>query len=101
MEKKPRKKKALNIKLDTKNADLEIIRDNDGNIEVKLDTPVVDANYSKDAKGNIEFSVEIDDIKEYEFISNGTSPQLPEGTLWRVTGAMAKIFLQRKFGKLK
>jgi hypothetical protein len=99
--KKPtRKKKTLDIVIDTKNVDITIKRDEEGNVEAFLDTPKVDIEYTK-KDGEKSLNVTIDDNKEYEFVSNGNAKTMPNGTLWRVTGAMLKIFLQKKFGRLK
>lgn len=102
MEKKKatRKKKALDINLDTKNVDIHITRDEEGNVHAEVDTPKVDITVDKTAEGT-KLNVEIDDTKEYEFVSNGTAKTLPKGTIWKVTGAMLKIFLKRGFGKIK
>ena len=102
MEKKKatRKKKTLDITIDTKNVDLTIKRDEDGNVHAELDTPRVDVTVDKTAEGT-SVDIEIDDDKEYQFISNGTAKTLPKGTLWRITGAMLKIFLKKGYGKIK
>ena len=99
MEKKPRKKKPLNIKLDTKKVDIEITRDENGNVTVDVDTPKIDAHYTNDENG-AKLTVEVEDGKFYEFESNGENPKLPKG-VWKITGEMVKIFLKRKLGKLK
>jgi hypothetical protein len=101
MEKKPRKRKALDIKIDTKHVDVHIKRDENGTTDVVLDTPIVDAHFHKDVDGKKSFEIEIDDDKEYEFVSNGTADHLPKGTIWKVTGEMLKLFLKNKYGKLK
>jgi hypothetical protein len=100
-QKKPRK--PLNIKIDTKNVDVEINRDVDGNTTIDLDSPIVDVHVEKTDSGkSIEIDFDsIDDRKEYVFESNGTSKLLPKGTLWKITGELVKIFLKRKLGKLK
>jgi hypothetical protein len=99
MEKKKRRKK-IDISLDTKNVDVTFIREEDGDIEITLDTPKVDAKFTKDEQG-IKLDVDINDNDFYEFESNGNSPYLPKGSVWKITGAMLKLFLNRKFGKLK
>ena len=99
MEKQPRKRKPLNIKLDTKKVDIEITRDENGNVTVDVDTPKIDAHYSKDEKG-AKLTVEVDDNEFYEFESNGQSSTLPKG-VWKITGEMVKLFLKNGFGKLK
>jgi hypothetical protein len=102
--KKPKKpRKPLNIKIDTKNVDIEIKRDVDGNTTIDLDSPIVDVHVEKTDSGkSIEIDFDsIDDRKEYVFESNGTSKLMPNGTLWKITGELVKIFLKRKLGKLK
>ena len=97
-ERKP--KKPLNINIDTKNVDIKIQRDEEGNVEASLDTNLIDVEVSKDENG-VNVDIHLDDDKEYEFESNGKSEHLPKGTVWKVTGELAKIFLRQKFGKLK
>ena len=42
------------------------------------------------------------DLKaEYEFIANGNFKTLPKGTVWKITGETALIFLKKGYGKLK
>ena len=98
MEKKPRKKKELKVKIDTKNVDIEYTRTADGEVDLKVDTPIVDAHYTKDKDGNKD--LEIVNDAEYEFESNGTSPHMPKGSKWKVTGEILKNFLSKGLGKL-
>lgn len=98
MEKK--RKKKIDVSIDTKNVDVTFKREEDGDIEITLDTPKVDAKFTKDEEG-FKLDVDVNDNDFYEFEANGNSKHLPKGTVWRVTGAMLKIFLQQKFGKLK
>lgn len=100
MEKKPRKRKTLNIEIDTKNVDVSIKRDTEGNTTVDVDTPRVDIHASKTAEG-FNLDLEIDDKKEYEFVANGKYEHMPKGTIWRITGEMLRIFLGKGIGKLK
>jgi hypothetical protein len=99
MEKKPRKRKPLNVKLDTKKVDVEITRDENGNVTVDVDTPKVDAHFTKDQTG-VKLSVEVNDNEFYEFESNGKSLTLPKG-IWKITGEMVKIFVAKGLGNLK
>ena len=99
MEKKPRKRKPLNIKLDTKKVDIEISRDEKGNVKVDIDTPKIDAHYTKDENG-AKLTVEVEDGELYNFESNGANKKLPKG-VWKITGEMVKLFLKRGLGKLK
>jgi hypothetical protein len=98
-EKPKRAKKPINVKIDTKNIDIEIKRDEDGDVQIDVDTKKVDAHFKKDESG-ISLDIEIDDQKEYEFESFGTRT-MPKGTIWKVTGELLKIFLKRGIGKLK
>jgi hypothetical protein len=97
MEKKPRKKKELKVKIDTKNVDIEYTRNADGEVALKVDTPIVDAHYTKDEDGNKNLEIVRD--AEYEFESNGKSPHMPKGTVWKITGELLKNFLAKNLGK--
>ncbi len=97
MEKKPRKKKALDINIDTKFIDVNVVRDASGEVDVTVDTPIVDAHYHKDASGSKR--LEIDMQGTYTFESNGNSPHMPKGSIWVITGEMLKNFLEKKLGK--
>jgi hypothetical protein len=94
-----RKRKPLNIKVDTKNVDATLVTDGEGNLKATLDTPKVDVEVTKDSKG-LHINVDIDESKEYEFESNGNADTLPKG-IWKVTGEFVKIFLKQGLGKLK
>lgn len=98
MEKKKRRKK-IDVSLDTKNVDVTFTREEDGDIEITLDTPKIDAKLTKNEDG-FSLDIDINDKDYYEFECNGNSPHLPKGTIRKITGAMLKIFLQRNFGKL-
>ena len=95
-----RPKRPIDIKIDTKNVDIEFHRDTEGNVSASLDTPIIDVEIEKNKNG-LTVDVHLDDDKEYEFISNGKTPHLPKGKIWKITGELAKIFLTRGFGKLK
>ena len=98
--KKTRKKKVLDIDIDTKRVDIEIDRDDDGNLDVEWDGKHIDGKYSK--KGdNVSLEIEINDSDTYLFEANGTNRKLPKGAIWKVTGAVVKGFLKRGWGKLK
>lgn len=100
MEKKPRKKKELKVKIDTKHVDVDFTRGADGEVELNIDTPIVDAHYTKDKDGNKELDVIVDGA-EYEFVSNGNSPHMPKGTVWKITGELLRNFLKKGLGKRK
>lgn len=99
MEKKPRKRKPLNVKLDTKKIDVEITRDENGNVKIDVDTPKIDAQFTKDQNG-VKLNVEVNEKEFYEFESNGKSSKLPKG-IWKITGEMVKIFIAKGLGNLK
>ncbi|MFN6013376.1 MAG: hypothetical protein ACK47F_01640 [Flavobacteriales bacterium] len=101
MEKKTRrKKKDLDIDLKVNNADVSIERNETGTT-IEVDSDVVDVTYHKDQEGNVKIDVEIDDKVIYEFVSNGASKHMPKGAIFKVSGAMLKLFVKRGFGKLK
>jgi hypothetical protein len=97
MEKKPRKKKALDVQIDTKVIDVNVVRTETGEVDVTIDTPIVDAHYHKDATGGSK--LEIDMNGTYKFESNGSSLHMPKGSVWMITGEMLKNFLEKKLGK--
>jgi hypothetical protein len=99
MEKKTRKKKDLNVNVDLGNTEISLKRDVSGT-KIDVDSRIVDVHLESDSDG-IDLSIEIDDTKVYEFEANGISKHLPKGTLWKITGAMARHFLKKGFGKLK
>lgn len=102
--KKQRKtRKPIEINIDTKFVDVEIKRDVDGKTTIDVDSPIVDVHIEKTNSGkSIEIDLgSIDDQKEYMFESNGASKLMPKGTLWKITGELLKIFLNRKLGNLK
>lgn len=99
MEKKPRKKKDLNIKVDLGKTEISLKRDINGT-QIDVDSRIVDVHIDKNDEG-INIDVEIDDKKVYEFESNGTSKHMPKGELFKVTGEMVRHFIKRGFGKLK
>ena len=99
MEKKPRKKKDLNIKVDLGNTEISLKRDVNGT-QIDVDSRIVDVHIDKN-ENEISIDVEIDDKMVYEFESNGTSKHMPKGELFKVTGEMVRHFIKRGFGKLK
>ena len=99
MEKKPRKKKDLNIKVDLGKTEISLKRDVNGT-QIDVDSRIVDVHIDKN-ENEISIDVEIDDKTVYEFESNGTSKHMPKGELFKVTGEMVRHFIKRGFGKLK
>lgn len=99
MEKKTRKKKNIDVKLNVNNAELKVKRDINGT-EIDLDTRIIDVHIDKTAT-ETKVQVEIDDKVIYEFVGNGESKHLPKGAFFKITGEMLKHFIKRGFGKLK
>lgn len=98
---KSKTKKELDISIDTKRVDIDIDRDAEGNVEVEWDGKHVDGKYSKSKDGKVTLQVEINDKDTYLFEANGTNRRLPKGLLLKLSGAVIKTFLNRKWGKLK
>jgi hypothetical protein len=99
-EKAKRTKKELDISIDTKKVDVDFNRDQEGNVEMTIDTDKVDIYYTKTAEG-VKLDFDIEDDKSYLFEGNGANRKLPKGTLLKLTGAVIKTFLRRKWGKVK
>lgn len=100
MEKKQKRKKPVHIKLDTKNVDIELNRDENGNVTIDVDTPKVDAHVEKNDK-ETTIDIEVSDKDYYEFVSNGINPSMKRGGIWRVTGELLKILIKKGFGNIK
>jgi hypothetical protein len=73
MEKKPRKKKVLNVDLET-----------------KVETEVTEIK-----------NVEINPAEMYEFEANGNFRTLPKGSIWKINGELAAKFIAKGYGNLK
>ena len=99
-EKAKRKNKELDISIDTKKVDVDFKRDQEGNVEMIIDTDKVDIHYTKTAEG-VTLDFDIEDDKKYLFEGNGSNRKLPKGALLKLTGAVIKTFLRRKWGKVK
>lgn len=76
-EKKPRRKKSLNVELENK---------------------ALEPQVEKQAEPKVP---NLDPKAKYEFIANGKFPTLPKGTKWNITGETAMIFIARGYGELK
>ena len=99
MERKTRKKKDIDVKLNVNNAELSVKRDINGT-EIDLDTRIIDVHIDKTAN-EVKVEIEIDDKVMYEFVGNGESKHLPKGAIFKITGEMLKHFIKKGFGKLK
>lgn len=92
--------KKIDVSIDTKNVDVTIKRNENGDIHATLDTPKVDAEFTKNSDG-VTLDIDIDDNAEYQFESNGKSKHMPKGMVFTITGELLRLFLKNKFGKLK
>ena len=99
-EKTKKQKKELDISIDTKKVDVDYNRDKEGNVEMIIDTDKVDIHYTKTSEG-VKLDFDIEDDKEYFFEGNGKNRRLPKGALLKLTGAIIKTALRRKWGKVK
>jgi len=99
MEKPKKKKKPLNVDIDTAKVDVKVNRNEEGEVTATLDTEKVDITYTK-TEEKTTVAIKLEDGKEYYFESNGKSRKLPAG-VWKVTGELARLFLKQGFGKLK
>lgn len=95
-----RKKKAVDVKVDTPNIDATFQRDEEGKVIVDIDSKRVDVHVEK-TEDKISIDVEIDDKAVYQFESNGKASRMPKGMVFKITGAMLKLFLKQGFGRLK
>jgi hypothetical protein len=89
--KTPKKKRDLDINIDTKNVDVKITR-KDGVTDVKVDTPKVDVNFHKDS-----------DSKELKIDTENVDVQVTNGELKvdvneqsGFVGKLIKLILRRK-----
>jgi hypothetical protein len=89
--KTPKKKRDLDINIDTKNVDIKIKR-KDGITDVKVDTPKVDVNFHKDS-----------DSKELKIDTENVDVQVTNGELKvdvneqsGFVGKLIKFLLRRK-----
>jgi hypothetical protein len=96
---KPKRKRKIDVTIDTPNVDINITRDENGNTNVDIDTPRVDVHATK-TDDEFKLDIDIDDAKEYTFEANGKGDHLPKGTLWKISGELLRIFLKQGLGKL-
>jgi hypothetical protein len=95
-----RKKKQIDVKVDTPNIDATIQRDEEGNVNIDIDSKRVDVHVEK-TEDKISIDIEIDDKAVYQFESNGKAARMPKGMIFKISGAMLKLFLKQGFGRLK
>ena len=97
--KRTRKKKEINVSIDTPKVDVEFNKDLDGNIELEIDTPRVDIHAEK-TDDKITFEIEINDKETYYFEANGSDGRMKKGAIIKLSGELLKMFLKRGFGKM-
>ena len=89
--KTPKKKKDININIDTKNVDVKVTRKN-GNTEVKVDTPKVDIDFHKNSDSK---SLKVDTEKVDVQVTNGeVNVEVNEQS--GLIGKLIKLILRRK-----
>jgi hypothetical protein len=89
--KTPKKKKDININIDTKNVDVKVTRKN-GTTEVKVDTPKVDIDFHKDSDSK---SLKIDTEKVDVQVTNG-EVNVDVNEQSGLIGKLIKLILRRK-----
>jgi hypothetical protein len=89
--KTPKKKKDININIDTKNVDVKVSR-KDGITEVKVDTPKVDVDFRKDSDSK---SLKIDTEKVDVQVTNG-EVKVDVNEQSGLIGKLIKLILRRK-----
>jgi hypothetical protein len=89
--KTPKKKKDININIDTKNVDVKVTRKN-GNTEVKVDTPKVDVDFHKESDSK---SLKIDTEKVDVQVTNG-EVNVDVNEQSGLIGKLIKLILRRK-----
>jgi hypothetical protein len=89
--KTPKKKKDININIDTKNVDVKVTRKN-GTTEVKVDTPKVDVDFHKDSDSK---SLKVDTEKVDVQVTNG-EVNVDVNEQSGLIGKLIKLILRRK-----
>ena len=89
--KTPKKKKDININIDTKNVDVKVTRKN-GTTEVKVDTPKVDVEFNKESNSK---SLNIDTEKVDVQVTNG-EVNVDVNEQSGFVGKLIKFLLRRK-----
>jgi hypothetical protein len=89
--KTPKKKKDININIDTKNVDIKVTR-KDGVTDVKVDTPKVDVQFNKD---NDSKSLKVDTEKVDVQVTNG-EVNVDVNEQSGLIGKLIKFLLRRK-----
>ncbi len=89
--KEPKKKKDININIDTKNVDIKVTR-KDGTTEVKVDIPKVDVQFNKDSDSK---SLKVDTEKVDVQVTNG-EVNVDVNEQSGLIGKLIKLILRRK-----
>jgi len=89
--KTPKKKKDININIDTKNVDVKVTRKN-GTTEVNVDTPKVDVDFHKESDSK---SLKIDTEKVDVQVTNG-EVNVDVNEQSGFVGKLIKLILRRK-----
>lgn len=89
--KEPKKKKDININIDTKNVDIKVTR-KDGVTDVKLDTDKVDIDFHKESDSK---SLKIDTDKVDVQVTNG-EVNVDVNEQSGLIGKLIKLILRRK-----
>lgn len=89
--KTPKKKKDININIDTKNVDIKVTRKN-GTTEVKVDTPKVDVEFNKN---NDSKTLKIDTEKVDVQVTNG-EVNVDVNEQSGIVGKLIKLLFKRK-----
>jgi len=89
--KTPKKKKDININIDTKNVDVKVTRKN-GTTEVNVDTPKIDVEFNKESDSK---SLKIDTEKVDVQVTNG-EVNVDVNEQSGFVGKLIKFLLRRK-----
>jgi hypothetical protein len=89
--KTPKKKKDININIDTKNVDVKVTRKN-GTTEVKVDTPKLDVDFHKDSDSK---SLKVDTEKVDVQVTN-SEVNVDVNEQSGLIGKLIKLILRRK-----
>jgi hypothetical protein len=89
--KTPKKKKDININIDTKNVDVKVTRKN-GTTEINVDTPKVDVDFHKESDSK---SLKIDTEKVDVQVNNG-EVNIDVNEQSGLIGKLIKLILRRK-----
>ena len=89
--KTPKKKKDININIDTKNVDIKVTR-KDGVTDVKVDTPKVDVDFHKDSDSK---SLKVDTENVDVQVTNG-DVNVDVNEQSGLVGKLIKLILRRK-----